>query len=106
MRFPAILVCIALLAAAAVGPALADAPAGKDAGFNDIPKAFKQKPAPKDYVRRVEMIPMRDGVKLFTVIWIPNGAHDAPIVLTPTPYHAAHHVRDIQSASLLTALPL
>ena len=27
-----------------------------------------------DYVKRVEMIPMRDGVKLYTVIVIPKGA--------------------------------
>ena len=106
MRFPSILGSIAVLAIALVSPAGADGPAGKDAGFNDIPRAFKQTMAPKDYVRRVEMIPMRDGVKLFTVIWTPNGAHAAPIVLTRTPYNAAKHVRDIQSASLLNALPL
>ena len=35
------------------------------------------------------MIPMRDGVKLKTVIWIPKGAHRAPILLTRTPYDAA-----------------
>jgi len=106
MRFSAIIACTAVLAVAFVAPAYADGPVGKDAGFNDIPKAFKPTTAPKDYVRRVEMIPMRDGVKLFTVIWIPNGAHDAPIVLTRTPYNADKHVRDIQSASLLNALPL
>jgi putative CocE/NonD family hydrolase len=106
MRFPAILACIAVVAVALVAPARADGPAGKDAGFNDIPANFKQKTTPKDYVRRVEMIPMRDGVKLFTVIWIPNGAHSAPIVLTRTPYNAAKHVRDEQSASLFNALPL
>jgi len=31
------------------------------------------------------MIPMRDGVKLYTVIMLPKGAHDAPILLTRTP---------------------
>ncbi len=34
------------------------------------------------------MIPMRDGVKLFTVILIPKKAKDAPILLTRTPYNA------------------
>ena len=29
-----------------------------------------------DYEKRVEMIPMRDGVKLYTVIVIPKGAHE------------------------------
>jgi putative CocE/NonD family hydrolase len=41
-----------------------------------------------EYVRRVEMIPMRDGVKLHTVILIPKGAVRAPILLTRTPYDA------------------
>jgi hypothetical protein len=82
------------------------APAGKDADFNDVPAHFEQTPLNKDYIKRVVMIPMRDGVKLYTVIWIPKGAHDAPIILTRTPYNAAKHVRDETSATLLNALPL
>jgi len=41
-----------------------------------------------DYARRVVMIPMRDGVKLHTVILVPTGASHAPILLTRTPYDA------------------
>ena len=41
-----------------------------------------------DYVKREVMIPMRDGVKLHTVILIPKGAKNAPILLTRTPYNA------------------
>jgi putative CocE/NonD family hydrolase len=41
-----------------------------------------------DYTRRVVMIPMRDGVKLYTVILLPKGAKNAPILLTRTPYSA------------------
>jgi uncharacterized protein len=41
-----------------------------------------------EYERRVEMIPMRDGVKLNTIILIPKGANRAPILLTRTPYEA------------------
>ena len=41
-----------------------------------------------DYVRREAMIPMRDGVKLYTVIVVPKGASHAPILLTRTPYSA------------------
>ena len=41
-----------------------------------------------DYTRRDVMIPMRDGVRLHTVILVPKGAHDAPILLTRTPYNA------------------
>ncbi len=41
-----------------------------------------------DYVKRDVMIPMRDGVKLHTVILVPKGAKGAPILLTRTPYDA------------------
>jgi putative CocE/NonD family hydrolase len=41
-----------------------------------------------NYIRRDVMIPMRDGVKLHTVILIPKGAKNAPILLTRTPYNA------------------
>jgi putative CocE/NonD family hydrolase len=41
-----------------------------------------------DYERRVVMIPMRDGVKLHTVVLVPKGAKNAPILLTRTPYSA------------------
>ena len=41
-----------------------------------------------DYTKRDVMIPMRDGVKLHTVILIPKNAKGAPILLTRTPYSA------------------
>jgi predicted acyl esterase len=41
-----------------------------------------------DYVRRLVDIPMRDGVKLHTVLVVPKGASRAPILLTRTPYNA------------------
>jgi len=37
-----------------------------------------------DYIKRDVMIPMRDGVKLHTVIVLPKGAHNAPMLLTRT----------------------
>src|SRR5579864_4311090 len=57
---------------------------------SETPAQFHQKADSFDYVRRVEMIPMRDGVKLHTVILIPRGAKNAPILLTRTPYDADH----------------
>src|SRR5947209_5301228 len=41
-----------------------------------------------DYNRSDVMIPMRDGVKLHTVILVPKSAKHAPILLTRTPYNA------------------
>jgi putative CocE/NonD family hydrolase len=53
-----------------------------------------------DYVRRDVMIPMRDGVKLHTVILVPRGARAAPILLTRTPYNATELTSHAQSAHL------
>jgi putative CocE/NonD family hydrolase len=57
-----------------------------------------------DYVRRVVMIPMRDGVKLHTVILVPNGAKSAGILLTRTPYDADAQTNHAPSAHLAAAL--
>ena len=46
------------------------------------------------------MIPMRDGVKLHTVILVPKGAKRAPILLTRTPYNANELTSHAHSAHL------
>jgi putative CocE/NonD family hydrolase len=71
---------------------------------SDIPEKFTP-PVPADYIKRVEMIPMRDGVKLYTVIVIPKGAHDAPMILTRTPYNAAGRASRTKSPYMLSILP-
>jgi len=53
-----------------------------------------------DYVRRDVMIAMRDGVKLHTVILIPKGAKNTPILLTRTPYNATDLITHINSSHL------
>ncbi|HKB68422.1 MAG TPA: CocE/NonD family hydrolase [Pyrinomonadaceae bacterium] len=53
-----------------------------------------------DYVRREVMIPMRDGVKLHTVILVPKGAKAAPILLTRTPYNATELTTHTNSSHL------
>ena len=63
-------------------------------------------PDVNDYVKRVVMIPMRDGVKLYTVIVVPKGAQKAPIMLTRTPYNAARRAQRAASPSMLATLPL
>ncbi len=69
----------------------------------DIPARPAAASASTDYVRREVMIPMRDGVKLFTVIVIPKGAANVPIVLTRTPYDAAKRSARNQSNSIVNA---
>jgi len=55
---------------------------------SETPEHFQPNSSTWDYTRRVVMIPMRDGVKLHTVILVPKGANHAPILLTRTPYDA------------------
>jgi putative CocE/NonD family hydrolase len=71
----------------------------------DIPKSFTTPTAGYDYVKREAMIPMRDGVKLHTVIVVPNGARNAPILLTRTPYGATHRTARTDSPHMLATLP-
>src|SRR6266850_1007129 len=55
---------------------------------SETPSQFTPVTDSFDYTRRDVMIPMRDGVKLHTVILVPRGAKNAPILLTRTPYDA------------------
>ncbi|MGZ3279780.1 MAG: CocE/NonD family hydrolase [Caulobacteraceae bacterium] len=97
---------LAALMAIVLLPAASQAQTGsKAAPDSDIPAKFAPPKDGYDYVRRVEMIPMRDGVKLNTVIWVPKGARGAPIVLTRTPYNAAKRQRG-ETPTLLASLPL
>ena len=65
----------------------APAPQSESAGA-DIPAKFETPAESWDFIRREAMIPMRDGVKLHTVIVLPRKAKDAPILLTRTPFGA------------------
>src|ERR1700750_614524 len=53
-----------------------------------------------NYERRTVMIPMRDGVKLHTVILVPKGARNAPILMTRTPYNADETTSHVNSSEL------
>jgi predicted acyl esterase len=57
-----------------------------------------------DYGRRAVDIPMRDGVKLHTVILVPRGARKAPMLLTRTPYNAEKLTSRNESTHLKMAL--
>jgi putative CocE/NonD family hydrolase len=67
---------------------------------SEIPAEFKPVTDRFDFTRRTVMIPMRDGVKLHTVILIPKGATKAPILLTRTPYDADRLTSHAESAHL------
>ena len=97
LRLPAILLSSTTLIAA-----LCSAPqfAVSDTLANETPTNFAPRVDTFDYEKREVMIPMRDGVKLETVILIPRGAKRAPILLTRTPYGAAEHAAKNSSAHL------
>ncbi len=67
---------------------------------NETPAHFTTPDSTWNYTREDVMIPMRDGVRLHTVILIPKGAHDAPILLTRTPYNATATTSYAASAHL------
>src|SRR6478609_6210613 len=67
---------------------------------SETPAQFKPVTDSFDYVRRDEMVPMRDGVKLHTVVLVPKGARSAPILLTRTPYDATALTSHRQSPHL------
>src|SRR5215475_13798026 len=68
--------------------------------LSETPASFTPPTAGFDHERREVNIPMRDGVKLFTVILVPKGAKGAPILLTRTPYDADKLTRHAESAHL------
>src|SRR3954466_9261803 len=70
----------------------------------DIPAKFTSPTTANDYIKREVEIPMRDGVKLHTVIVIPKGAKHAPILLTRTPYNASSQVSRNDSSHMASIL--
>ena len=76
------------------------APAGQVTLTSETPTQLKIAQDTWEYSRREVMIPMRDGVKLYTVILVPKGAKNAPILLTRTPYSATELTSHAHSAHL------
>jgi putative CocE/NonD family hydrolase len=71
---------------------------------SETPAKFEPTNHGFNYERRNVMIPMRDGIKLHTVILVPKGAHNAPILMTRTPYSADQTTSHANSSDLGPAL--
>ncbi len=95
-----------LAATALVATPLAAQDAKTPPSGGDIPAKYAPPTVANDYVKRDVMIPMRDGVKLHTVIIVPKGATAAPILLTRTPYDASSRANRMDSPDMLSTLPL
>ncbi|MBU6267152.1 MAG: CocE/NonD family hydrolase [Sphingomonadales bacterium] len=59
-----------------------------------------------DFYRREVMIPMRDGVRLHTVIVVRKGVTNAPILLSRTPYNALETTSRNRSQKIEEILPV
>ncbi|MFL5355989.1 CocE/NonD family hydrolase [Archangium sp.] len=96
-----------LAASLALLSTLATAPA-PNAGPPDLPSETPATFTPAgqllDHERRTVDIPMRDGVKLHTVILLPRGAKNRPILLTRTPYDAEKLTGHAESTHLSRVL--
>ncbi|MGB8603230.1 MAG: CocE/NonD family hydrolase [Rhizomicrobium sp.] len=82
-----LVVSAAALAAPPTSPASGVTPDMVQTG-TDIAAHWQATRPGYNYVRREVNIPMRDGVTLHTVIIVPNGAKNLPILLERTPYNA------------------
>ena len=71
---------------------------------SETPAVFHAPTYGMDFERREVMIPMRDGVKLHTVILVPKGAKREGILLTRTPYSANILTANTPSVHLGTSL--
>ncbi|MEY2668003.1 MAG: hypothetical protein RJA59_641, partial [Pseudomonadota bacterium] len=90
VSLPPALLALLLLSAPPAAPGLP----------SEIPASFQPTHDGLDHERREVMIPMRDGVKLHTVILVPKGAKGAPMLLTRTPYDADKLTSHASSAHL------
>jgi putative CocE/NonD family hydrolase len=74
---------------------------------SEIPKEFSPVTDAFDHERREVEVPMRDGVKLHTVIIIPkNTSAPSPIILTRTPYGADKPTTQASSPNVTMTLPV
>jgi putative CocE/NonD family hydrolase len=98
-RLTRLLAC-ALFALASVGTAAAQTSSRTGELPSETPAKFTPTNEGFEYARREVMIPMRDGVRLHTVILVPKGAKNAPILLTRTPYNATELTSHAESSHL------
>lgn len=72
----------------------------------DVVEKYEQVLPSADYIRREAMVPMRDGVKLFTVVVMKKGTTNAPILLSRTPYNATRSTTRVRSQRIVDMLEI
>ena len=104
-RFLIAALCATCLVPTAAIPPPPPPPTPAPLSEDERPAQLRPVPTPDaDFTRRTVEIPMRDGVTLHTVILIPNGAKDAGILLTRTPYDAEGLTRHADSGRMASVL--
>jgi hypothetical protein len=71
---------------------------------SDAIDAYEQTLPSADFIRREAMVPMRDGVKLYTAIVMKKGTANAPILLSRTPYDAHGSTHRVASQRIVDIL--
>ena len=73
----------------------------------DVIDKYEQTLASADFIRRSAMVPMRDGVKLYTILVMKKGTTNAPILLSRSPYDAhrsAHRTASQRGVDILAVM--
>ncbi|MFZ5493913.1 MAG: CocE/NonD family hydrolase [Verrucomicrobiota bacterium] len=63
----------------------------------DVVEKYAQVLPGADFIRRDAMVPMRDGVRLYTAVVMKKGTANAPILLSRSPYDAHHSTHRVAS---------
>ncbi len=71
----------------------------------DVVKSYDKVRPEANFIRREVMVPMRDGVKLYTVIVMRKGTKNGPILLSRTPYDAKSSVARVASQDIDEIVP-
>src|SRR5215218_3078309 len=72
----------------------------------DVVASYDQVLPDADFIKRVAMVPMRDGVKLYTVVVMRKGTANGPLLLSRTPYDAKGSTARTPSQSIVNILPI
>jgi uncharacterized protein len=72
----------------------------------DVNPSYSEILPQADFIRREAMVPMRDGTKLYTVIFMKKGTASGPILLSRTPYDAKGSTQRTSSESIVDVLPI
>ena len=70
----------------------------------DVVDAYESTLPGADFIRREAMVPMRDGVKLYTVTVMKKGSTGGPILLSRTPYDAHGSTHRVASQRIVDIL--